>query len=62
MCKIFLKSIHKCRGYAPDENNHLTFDCNLDLGHIETNLSQDTSTCLGEQMCKVFFLNLSINA
>ena len=34
--------------------NILAFNCDLDFGRVKTNLSKDTSTCVGEQVCKVF--------
>ena len=37
---------------------HLTFNCALDLEHIKTNFSHDTSTFLGEQVCKVFLKSI----
>ena len=51
MCKFILKSIQNCRSDGPDKN--LAFMCDLDLGPTYTNVSNDTSTCDGEQMYQV---------
>ena len=49
LCKIILKSMHKCRSYGPDNLHlwpfyHLTFKCDLDLQPTETNVSNGTTT------------------
>ena len=43
LCQIILKSMHKCATYDPDKFNlwtfyHLTFQCDLDLQPIWTNV------------------------
>ena len=56
MCKIILKSMHKCRSYGPHKLNiwpfyHLTFECdNLQLTQI-----------LQENTCATLFWNPCIN-
>ena len=50
--------MHKCRIYGPDKHNlwpfyPLTFKCDLGLQHNWTNVSNDTFTPQGEQLCHI---------
>ena len=58
LCKIILKSMHKCTSYGSDKLNlwpfyHLTFKCDFDLQLISTNVSNGTSTRQGKQLCQI---------
>ena len=55
--------MHKCRIYGPDKLNlwpfyHLTFKCDLGLQPNWTNVSNDTFTPQGEQLCHIILKSM----
>ena len=63
LCKIILKSMHKCRSYGLDKLNwwpfyYLTFKCDLDLQPTQTNVSNGTTTPQGEQLCQIILKSM----
>ena len=58
LCQIILKSMLKGRRYCPDKLNewqfyHLTFNSDLDLQPTWTDVTNDTATFQGEQLCQI---------
>ena len=65
LCKIILKSMHKCTSYGPDKLNlwpfyHLTFMRDLHLQPTNTNVSNGTSPSQGEHLCKIMLKSMHI--
>ena len=63
LCEIILKSMHKCTSYGPDMLNlwscyQLTFKCDHDLQPTSTNISNDTFTPPGEQLCQIILKSI----
>ena len=63
LCKIILKSMHKCRNYGSDKLNlrpfyHLTFKCDLKFQPTGTNVSNGTTTPKGEQLCQIILKSM----
>ena len=59
MCKIILKSMHKCWSYGPDKLIYMTFKCNLDLQPTEKNVSNGTSPPQGQQLCQIILQSIN---
>ena len=65
LCKVILKSMHKCRSFGPDKLNlwpsyHLTFKCDLDLQPTWKNFPM-ALPLIKENNCANLFWNPCIN-
>ena len=63
VCKIILKSMHKCTSYGPDKLNIWPFwslfdPCDLDLQPTWKNVSNGTSPPRGQQACKIILKSM----
>ena len=61
--KLFLKSMHKRGSFGLDKLNllplyHLTFKSDLDLQSIWTNVSSDTATPQGDEVCQIILISI----
>ena len=63
LCKIILKSLHKCTSYGPDKLNKWPFwplfdPCDLDLQPTWENVSNGTFPLRGQQLCKIILKSM----
>ena len=60
LCSFFLNSMHKCRSYNLNLwlFYHLTFKCDLDNQHTQTNVSNGITTPQREHMCNIILKSI----
>ena len=63
LCKIILKSMHRCTSYSPDKLNiwpfwHLFDPCDLALQPTWQNVSNSTFPSWGQQLCKIILQSM----